>query len=51
MDAKTTRGLFLLAALALFCANIAWAVDHVVFGSVFLALSAAAVLGAAPRRR
>jgi hypothetical protein len=52
MDAKTTRGLVLLAALSLSCARLAWAVDHVVFTSVFGALSAIAVFGAAaPRPR
>ena len=35
-----------LAALSLLCASVAWAVDHVVFGSVFAAFSAVAVLGA-----
>jgi hypothetical protein len=52
MNAKRTRGLVKLAALSLFCATFAWTVDHAVFGSVFAALSAVAVLGAAaPRRR
>jgi hypothetical protein len=52
MNAKITRGLVLLAALALLCATIAWAVDHAVFGSVFAALGVVAVLGAAgPRPR
>jgi len=52
MDAKRTRDLVFLAALSLLCATFAWAADHAVFGSVFAALSAAAVLGAAaPRRR
>jgi hypothetical protein len=49
MDAKRTRGLVKLAALSLFCAGLAWAVDHAVFSSVFAALSAVAALGAAPR--
>jgi hypothetical protein len=49
MDAKSTCGLFLLAALSLVCAIVAWDVDHAVFGSIFLALSAVAILGAAPR--
>ena len=52
MDAKRTRGLVFLAALSLLCASVAWAEDHAVFGSVFAALSAVAVLGAAaPRHR
>jgi hypothetical protein len=52
MDAKGTRGLVFLAALSLFCATVAWTMDHAVFGSVFAALSAVAVLGAAaPRHR
>jgi hypothetical protein len=52
MDAKTIRGLVGLAALSLFCASVAWAVDHAVFSAVFAALSAVAVLGAAaPRHR
>jgi hypothetical protein len=52
MDAKTTRGLVLLAALSLSSAGLAWAVDHAVFTSVFAALGAVAVLGAAaPRPR
>jgi len=52
MDAKRTRGLVFLAVLSLFCATVAWGVDHAVFGSVFAALSAVAVLGAAaPRHR
>jgi hypothetical protein len=52
MDAKRTRGLVLLASLSLFCATLAWSADHSVFSSVFLALGAVAVLGAAvPRPR
>jgi hypothetical protein len=47
MDAKRTRDLVFLATLSLLCATVAWAVDHAVFGSVFTALSAGAVLGAA----
>jgi hypothetical protein len=50
MKAKTTHALVLLAALSLSCAGLAWAVDHVVFTSVFAALSAVAVLGAAVPR-
>jgi hypothetical protein len=51
MDAKTHH-LALLAALSLVCAMLALAVDHAVFGSVFSALSAVAVIGAAgPRHR
>ena len=46
MDAKT-RNLALLAALSLFCALFAWAGDRDIFGSVFFALGAVAVLGAA----
>jgi hypothetical protein len=52
MDAKRTRGLVLLAALSLFCATTAWAVEDAVFTSVFAALGTVAVLGAAgPRHR
>jgi len=52
MDAKTTRGLVLLAALSLFCATVAWSADYAVFTSVFAALGTVAVLGAAgPRPR
>jgi len=52
MDAKATRGLIMLAVLSLFCASVAWAADHAVFGSAFFALSAVAVIGAAgPRPR
>jgi hypothetical protein len=47
MNAKTIRGLVLLAALSLLCASVAWAVDHAVFGLIFSALSGVAVLGAA----
>jgi hypothetical protein len=52
MDGKT-RHLVLLAALSLFCATAAWSADYAVFASVFLVLSAVAVLRAAgptPRR-
>jgi hypothetical protein len=49
---KRTRGLVLLAALSLFCATTAWAVEDAVFTSVFAALGTVAVLGAArPRHR
>jgi hypothetical protein len=52
MDAKT-RDLVLLAALSLFCATVAWSADYAVFASVFVALTAVAVLRAAspPHRR
>ena len=46
MDAKT-RDVALLAALSLFGAGIAWILDHLVFGSVFVALAVAAALGIA----
>jgi hypothetical protein len=49
MDAKT-RGLVALAAVSLFCAGFAWVEGHAVFGSVFFALGAVAILGAAWRR-
>jgi hypothetical protein len=49
MDAKTTRGLVSLAALSLFCADIAWIIDHAVFGSVFFALGVFGIFGAAER--
>jgi hypothetical protein len=42
MDAKTIRGLVLLASLSLLCATTAWAVDHAVFASVFFALGGVA---------
>jgi len=53
MDAKRTRDLVYLGVLSLLCATIAWAVDHYVFGTIFTAFSASAVLGAAltTRRR
>jgi len=44
MGAKTTRDLALLAALSLFCAGIAWILDHLDFGFVFFALGVAAAL-------
>jgi hypothetical protein len=49
MDAKT-RDLALLTALSLFCAGVAWILDHLVLGSVFFALGVAAALGIAERR-
>jgi hypothetical protein len=51
MDAKT-RDLALLASLSLLCAIFAWAGDRDIFGSVFFALGAVAIVGAAygPRR-
>jgi hypothetical protein len=52
MDARRTRGLVLLAALSLSCAGLAWGVDHAVFASVFVALTAVAVFHAvSPRQR
>jgi hypothetical protein len=48
MDAKT-RDLALLAALSLFCAGIAWIMDHAVFGSAFFALGVVGIFGAADR--
>ena len=42
MDAKT-RKLALLTALSLFCAGVAWILDHLILGSVFFALALAAV--------
>jgi hypothetical protein len=48
MDTKT-RHLALLAALSLFCAGIAWIMDHAVFGSAFFALGAVGIFGAAER--
>jgi hypothetical protein len=52
MDAKT-RDLALLAALSLLCATLAWFVDHAIFASIFVALTAVAVFRAAalPHRR
>jgi hypothetical protein len=52
MDVRRTRGLVLLAALSLSCAGLAWGVDHAVFASVFVALTAVAVFHAvSPRQR
>jgi len=48
MDTKT-RHLAFLAALSLFCAGIAWIMDHAVFGSTFFALGAVGIFGAAER--
>jgi len=45
MDAET-RDLALFAALSLFCAGVAWTVDHVIFSSVFFVLGVAAIVGA-----
>jgi hypothetical protein len=50
MDAKS-RDPALLTALSLFCALFAWAGDRDIFGSVFFALGAVAVLGAAYGQR
>jgi hypothetical protein len=50
MDPKS-RDLALLAFLSLFCAVSAWAGDRDVFGSVFFAFGAVAMLGAAYGRR
>ena len=50
MDAKITRGLVLLAALALSCAGLAWAMEHAIFTSVFAALGTVSVLRAAGPR-
>jgi hypothetical protein len=50
MDAKSLRGLVCLTVLSLLCAIVAWTVDHAIFGSVFVALSAVAVFGAAAPR-
>jgi hypothetical protein len=52
MEPKTIRPLVWLAALSLFCATTAWTVDHAVFASVFLTLTAVAAFNAvAPRPR
>jgi len=48
MDAKK-RHLVLFAALSLFCAGIAWIMDHAVFGSVFFAFGVVGIFGAAER--
>ena len=45
MDAKT-RGLVGLAALSLFLAGFAWIEDRAIFGALFFALGAVAILGA-----
>jgi hypothetical protein len=50
MNAKS-RDLALLSFLSLFCAISAWAGDRDVFGSVFFALGAVAMFGAAYGRR
>jgi hypothetical protein len=50
MDAKTIRDLVLLAVLSLFCAIVAWAVDHAVFSAFFGALAVGAAIGAGPWR-
>jgi len=42
MDAKT-RDLALLISLSLFCAGVAWILDYLILGSVFIALALAAV--------
>jgi hypothetical protein len=44
---KTTHNLVLLAALSLFCASVAWSVDHDVFAVIFTTLSAVATFHAA----
>jgi hypothetical protein len=44
-----TRDLALLAALALICAVFAWSGGHLIWGSIFFAFGAIAVLGAAQR--
>jgi hypothetical protein len=48
--AINSRNLALLTALSLFCAGIAWIMDHAVFGSVFFAFGGAAALSIAERR-
>jgi hypothetical protein len=50
MDAKTLD-LALLAALSLFCAMFAWAGDRNIVGSLFFALGAVAIVGAAYGQR
>jgi len=50
MDAKALDLAF-LAALSLLCAMFAWAGDRDVVGSLFFALGAVAVVGAAYRQR
>jgi len=50
MDAKS-RDLALLSFLSLSCAVSAWAGDRSIFGSVFFALGAVAMLGAAYGQR
>jgi len=50
MDAKT-RELALLAALSVLCAMFTWAGDRDVVGSLFFALGAVAVVGAAYGQR
>ena len=42
MDAKT-RDLALLAFLSVFCAGVAWILDHLILGSVFFGLGVAAL--------
>ena len=50
MDAKTLD-LALLASLSLFCAMFAWAGDRNIVGSLFFALGAVAIVGAAYGQR
>jgi hypothetical protein len=50
MDAKTLD-LALLAALSLSCAMFAWAGDRNIVGSLFFALGAVAIVGAAYGQR
>jgi hypothetical protein len=44
MDAET-RDLALFAALSLFCAGLAWTVDHPLFSSLFFVLGLVAIVG------
>ena len=50
MDTKS-RDLALLSFLSLSCAASAWAGDRDIFGSMFFALGAVAMLGAAYEQR
>jgi len=45
MDAKALD-LALFAALSLFCAGVAWIVDHPIFSSIFFVLGGVAIVGA-----
>jgi hypothetical protein len=51
MDSKSILGVGWLVALLLFCAIVAWSMDHAIFALAFFALGAAAILGTASRHQ